>query len=97
MRKDATTGGIAIKITKEDDGLWTEKAQQVFAYALEGDKVWYDLSTVHGDPFSGSALKVAAKGGKSIDWPQGTNPAGEFSQIKVTGSRSDVVFTACAE
>lgn len=40
LHSDEKTGGIAIKITAEDDGIFTGAAQQIFAYNLDGDKVW---------------------------------------------------------
>jgi hypothetical protein len=56
LHGDEKTGGIAIKITKGVDGLLNGEAQQVFAYNLDGAQVWYDLSSVFGDPFVGKRL-----------------------------------------
>ena len=87
-------GGIALKITTVNDGLYTGAAQQIFAYTLDGANVWYDLSDVFGEPFKGHRLTVSAPGGGTIDWPAGTNPGG--SQVKVAPSTGDVTFTAFA-
>ena len=59
MRRDENSGGIAIKVTKTADGLYSGAPQQVFAYNLDGATVWYDLSTVFGDPFAGYRLEVS--------------------------------------
>lgn len=94
LRHDATTGGIALKITKTEDGLYTGAATQIFSYSLDGSQVWYDLSTVFGEPFQGQRLTVSSNGGGTINWPTGSNPGG--SQVKVSSSNNDVVFTAYA-
>jgi hypothetical protein len=94
LHRDAKTGGIALKITRTSDGLFTGAGQQVFAYTLDNDKVWYDLSTVFGEPFAGQRLEVTSNTGGSIVWPTGTNPGG--SQVKVTSSSENVWFTIYA-
>jgi len=94
LRRDATTGGIALKITKTSDGLYTGAPTQIFSYSLDGDKVWYDLSTVFGEPFKGQRVTVESPGGGTINWPAGTNPGG--SQVKDASSKGNVVFTAYA-
>lgn len=40
FRTDASSGGIALKITTVDDGLYTGAAQQIFSYSLDGTAVW---------------------------------------------------------
>ncbi|KAF2873920.1 hypothetical protein BDV95DRAFT_489655 [Massariosphaeria phaeospora] len=92
LHRDAKTGGIAIKITKTADGLYTGAPTQQFSYSLDGAQVWYDLSATMGEPFNGQRVTVTANGGGTIDWPKGSNPGG--SQVKVTSSDSNVVFTA---
>ncbi|KAJ9134534.1 hypothetical protein NKR19_g8633 [Coniochaeta hoffmannii] len=93
--RDPRTGGKALKITIPADGLWTGAPQTNFAYSLDGDKIWYDLSDVFGDPFAGKKLVVSSAATcPSIVWPSGTNPGG--SQVKVCGSDQDVVLTLCA-
>lgn len=71
--------------------MYTGAPTQQFAYSLDGEQVWYDLSTTFGDPFSGQRVTVTSGGGGTIDWPQGTNPGG--SQVKVTSSDDNVVLT----
>lgn len=94
LHQDATSGGIALKITTTSDGLFTGAPTQIFSYSLDGSQVWYDLSAVMGEPFNGKHLTVTSDGSGTIDWPTGSNPGG--SQVKVGSSEKDVVFTACA-
>ncbi|PVH92660.1 hypothetical protein DM02DRAFT_268598 [Periconia macrospinosa] len=94
FHRDATTGGIALKITRVADGLYNGSPQQIFSYSLDGATVWYDLSTAFGEPFAGSKITVTQEGSRSIEWPTGSNPGG--SQVKAGVSEKDVVFTACA-
>jgi hypothetical protein len=93
---DPKTGGRTLKITREDDGLYTGKPQANFAYTLDGATVWYDLSDVFGDAFAGYKLKEASVDGSCgvIKWDAGVNPGG--SQVKTCGSGSDVVLELCA-
>ncbi len=94
--KDPVTGGRALKITREADGLYSGAPQTIFAYNLDGDGIWYDLSDVFGDAFVGSKLVVASQDEtcQKIIWPTGVPPAG--SQVKVCGAGKDVVLTLCA-
>jgi hypothetical protein len=94
--KDPQTGGIAIKITVQPDGLYTGQPQTIFAYNLDGDQVWYDLSDVFGDAFSGQKVveSSAGAGCPAIVWDNGLPPAG--SQVKVCSSDDDVTLTLCA-
>jgi len=94
LHHDPTTGGIALKIATTADGLYTGAPTQIFSYSLDSAQVWYDLSAVMGEPFSGKHLTVTSAGSGTIDWPTGSNPGG--SQVKVGSSDKDVVFTACA-
>lgn len=96
FHRDAVTGGIAIKITQDPNGLYTGAPQLNFAYSLDGAKVFYDLSSVFGDAFAGHALveKSADKTCPVIEWPQGTPPAG--SQVKDCTAEKDVTLTLCA-
>ncbi|KAL5387516.1 hypothetical protein PMIN02_008114 [Paraphaeosphaeria minitans] len=94
LHSDATSGGIALKITAVDDGLYNGAAQQIFSYSLDGASVWYDLSTAFGEPFLGKRVTVTSSGSPSIEWPTGSNPGG--SQVKVGINGVDVVFTGCA-
>lgn len=94
--RDPKTGGRAIKVTIDPDGLWTGKPQTIYAYNLDGNTVWYDLSDVFGDAFKGHKLKVASADPAcpSIVWEDGVPPAG--SQVKNCGSGADVTLTLCA-
>lgn len=91
LHRDDKTGGIAIKITKVADGLYNGAPQQVFAYNLDGAQVWYDLSTIFGEPFLGQRVEVTSNSGGSILWPNGTNPGG--SQVRVGPSDENIWFT----
>lgn len=95
FRKDPVTGGKALKVTKNADGLYTGAPQTIFAYNLDGDNIWYDLSDVFGDAFVGKKLVVASSENTcpSIIWPTGVPPAG--SQVKVCTASKDVIFTLC--
>ncbi|KAK3185422.1 hypothetical protein K4F52_005732 [Lecanicillium sp. MT-2017a] len=94
--RDPKTGGRALKITKERDGLYTGKPQTNFAYTLDPGRIWYDLSDVFGDPFAGHKLAVVPSNSdcRSIVWDNGTPPAG--SQTRDCDSESDVTLTLCA-
>jgi len=76
--------------------LSTGKPQTIYAYNLDGNTVWYDLSDVFGDAFKGHKLKVASADPAcpSIVWEDGVPPAG--SQVKNCGSGADVTLTLCA-
>lgn len=80
IRQDPKAGGIAIKITRTPEGLYNGSPQQIFAYTLDNNTVWYDLSTVFGEPFKGHRLEVTSNTGEKIIWPKGTHPGG--SQVK---------------
>ena len=94
--KDPITGGKALKITKTSDGLYTGKPQTIFAYNLDGNRIWYDLSDVFGDAFAGSKLVEGSADAScpAIVWPTGIPPAG--SQVKVCTAAKDVTLTLCA-
>jgi hypothetical protein len=91
MRRDEKSGGIAIKMTKTADGLYSGAPQQVWAYNLDGATVWYDLSTVFGHPFAGSHLGVTGDNGGVIVWPNGTHPGG--SQVTKAPSEGNIFFS----
>ncbi|KAI7970790.1 hypothetical protein EIK77_007970 [Talaromyces pinophilus] len=95
LHSDPTTGGVAIKITTVENGLYNASPQTDYAYSLTNGEVWYDLSDVFGDPFSGNSLTVTPSDTScsSIDWPSGTPPAG--SQVNVCQENSDITLTLC--
>jgi len=94
--KDPVTGGKALKVTIAADGLYTGAPQTIFAYSLDGDNIWYDLSDVFGDAFAGKKVVVSSAQATcpSIIWPTGVPPAG--SQVKVCTASKDVTLTLCA-
>lgn len=96
MTRDASTGGRALKITTGVDGLYNGSPQTIFSYTLDGDKVWYDLSNVFGNAFSGKKLveKSADSSCPQIVWPTGVSPGG--SQTKTCTSAKDVTLTLCS-
>ncbi|OAQ99334.1 hypothetical protein LLEC1_06899 [Akanthomyces lecanii] len=94
--RDAKTGGRALKITRERDGLYTGKAQTNFAYTLDPGQLWYDLSDVFGDAFAGNRVQVVSSNNQcqSIVWADGRPPAG--SQVKTCTRESETTLTLCA-
>ncbi|KAJ3478948.1 hypothetical protein NLG97_g8445 [Lecanicillium saksenae] len=94
--RDPKTGGRSLKITRERDGLYNGKPQTNFAYTLDPDRVWYDLSDVFGDPFANGRVQVVPSNNQcqSIVWPDGRPPAG--SQVKTCWPDSDTTLTLCA-
>lgn len=100
FREDPNTGGIAIKLSTDVDGLYTSAPQMVFAYNLSyfkkrgdnGEKVWYDLSDVFGDPFQGYPVTLAPAE-PAISWEDGVPPAG--SQVRVIASSTTLVLSLC--
>lgn len=94
--RDPVTGGRVLKITTEEDGLYNGSPQTNFAYTLDPEKVWYDLSDVFGSTFGGYKLTVEASDEKcdSIVWDDGTQPGG--SQVKDCSNESSTTLTLCA-
>jgi hypothetical protein len=94
--RDPATGGRALKITLQPDGLYNGSPQTIFSYTLDGDKVWYDLNDVFGDAFAGKKLveKSADASCPVISWPNGVSPGG--SQVKVCTAAKDVTLTLCS-
>jgi hypothetical protein len=91
LRKDPSSGGIALKITRGPDGLYNGEPQQVFSYNLADRQVWYDLSSVFGAPFKGNRIEVTSNTGGDIIWAAGTNPGG--SQLRHAPDEENVWFT----
>ncbi|CAG8169500.1 unnamed protein product [Penicillium olsonii] len=100
FREDPNTGGIAIKISTDVDGLYTSAPQMVFAYNLSyfkrrgdnGEKVWYDLSDVFGDPFQGYPISLTPAE-PAIHWQTGVPPSG--SQVRVIASWTNLTLSLC--
>jgi hypothetical protein len=96
LHHDPASGGIALKITTHDNGLYDGSPQTDFAYTLDGNTVWYDLSDVFGDPFSGHTLNVLPSDPtcQRICWGSGVSPSG--SQVKACQANSDISLNLCA-
>ncbi|KAL2152136.1 hypothetical protein VTH82DRAFT_5320 [Thermothelomyces myriococcoides] len=96
FQKDPVSGGRALKITIDEDGLYNGDPQTIYAYNLDGPTIWYDLSDVFGDPFAGHKLRVASHEPSCavIEWPNGVPPEG--SQVKNCNSDKSVTLTLCA-
>ncbi|GFF47722.1 hydroxyacid-oxoacid transhydrogenase, mitochondrial [Aspergillus udagawae] len=102
-RRDPASGGIALKLTRVQNGLYTAAPQMVFAYNLVQQQIWYDLSDVFGDPFYGSRVRVeyrslsGEEGGdeeeKGIEWVDGVSPGG--SMVRVADAQGDLLLTVC--
>ncbi|GIJ82684.1 hypothetical protein Asppvi_001195 [Aspergillus pseudoviridinutans] len=107
-RRDPASGGIALKLTRVQNGLYTAAPQMVFAYNLVERQIWYDLSDVFGDPFLGYPVKVEYRSvdqgegrdegdegdeEKGIEWVDGVSPGG--SMVRVAGAEGDLVLTVC--
>jgi hypothetical protein len=91
IHRDEKSGGIAIKITKTADGLYSGTPQQVFAYTLDGAQVWYDLNAVFGEPFFGHRVEIESDAGEAIVWPTGSNPGG--SHVQSMSSEGNIFLT----
>ncbi|KAJ6188384.1 hypothetical protein N7519_003292 [Penicillium mononematosum] len=100
FRENPDTGGIAIKISTDRDGLYDSAPQMIFAYNLSStrergerqDKVWYDLSDVFGDPFVGYPVSLTPSE-PLISWKDGVPPAG--SQVRDVDASTDLVLSLC--
>ncbi|KAJ5380963.1 Antigenic thaumatin-like protein [Penicillium cataractarum] len=92
FREDHETGGIAIKISTDENGLYNSAPLTVFAYNINGQNVWYDLSDVFGDPFKGYPVALSPAE-PPIQWAGGIPPAG--SQVRVQDLSEDLVLTLC--
>ncbi|KAJ5168837.1 Antigenic thaumatin-like protein [Penicillium canariense] len=92
FRHDAATGGIALKISTVSDGLYTSAPLTIFAYNLNGQQVWYDLSDVFGDPFKGHSV-VVSPAEPELSWANGVPPSG--SHVRVSDASTDLVLTLC--
>ncbi|KAF2251698.1 hypothetical protein BU26DRAFT_548519 [Trematosphaeria pertusa] len=96
FHRDPKSGGIAIKITSVENGLFQPNVSQtIFAYNLDGQTIWYDMSDVFGDGFAGRTMIVQPSDTscQSIAWGQGIPPAG--SQVKSCQAETDLELTFC--
>jgi hypothetical protein len=102
-RRDPSSGGIALKLTRVPNGLYASAPQMIFAYNLVGGQIWYDLSDVFGDPFVGEPVRVeyeveGGRGGdkgdrEGIEWVHGVPTGG--SMVRVAEAQGDIVLTVC--
>lgn len=91
-RHDKESGGIALKISTMHDGLYSSSPMTVFAYNLANGSVWYDLSDVFGDPFSGHPV-VLRPAEPEIFWQDGIPPRG--SMVRMQEASVDLILTVC--
>jgi hypothetical protein len=93
---DPQSGGIAIKLSPIENGIFKPNASQtIFAYNLDGDTVWYDMSDLFGDGFAGRTLKITPTDGtcESVLWGAGKPGAG--SQVKRCAAGGDLELSIC--
>lgn len=93
--RDPVTGGLAIKITTEEDGLYNGAPQLNFAYTLDPDRVFYDLSDVFGSPFAGEKvlLEPSDEDCDSIEFSEGSQVSG--SEVKSCQPKTDLRLHLC--
>ncbi|KAF2433751.1 hypothetical protein EJ08DRAFT_583405 [Tothia fuscella] len=69
--------GIALKVYKVQGGLQIGQVPaQNFGYTLDGGRVWYDLSSVWGEPFAGETVTIESSEAScpSVSWDNGVGP-----------------------
>lgn len=64
----------------------------IFAYNIANGTVWYDLSDVFGDPFSGHPV-VLRPAEPEIFWKDGIPPRG--SVVRMQEASVDLIMTVC--
>ena len=103
---DLSSGGIALKITRTDNGLYDGGAQLTYSYTLDAatasgaQNVWYDLGSVFGDAFKGEGLVVKPaenSGCESICWAEGVAPSGGSQVKRCDATAGDVELVVCAD
>lgn len=96
FEKDPVSGGVALKITNTEGGLFKPNVSQIiFAYNLDANQVWYDMSELFGNGFSGRTVKVTPTDPscETINWASGSSPAG--SSVKTCQADTDLELTFC--
>jgi hypothetical protein len=63
----------------------------VFSYNIDGNQIYYDLSSVFGAPFAGNRVEVTSTTGTPIVWPSGTHPGG--NQVNSAPKDENIWFT----
>jgi hypothetical protein len=103
-RVDDQTGGVALKITTEANGLYSNAPQLILAYALDlqTQRLYYDLSEKFGSPFRGHDVRLFAQGAGDegqaeaeavIIWKNGVQPPG--MRVLVLDPQRDLNLTVC--
>lgn len=90
---DPSSGGVAIKVTTIQNGIYKHAPQAIFAYDLENDLVWFELSDVFGDPFAGKRIQIRPPV-PPIVWTRGL-PSGGASQVMTHNATQDLIVTFC--
>lgn len=92
---DPTSGGRTLKMTLDEDGLYTGAPQLNLAYTLDEPRVWYDMSEVFGSPFEGHELSVQPSDDdcQDITWEDGVSPGG--SNVRTCSSEADFTLVLC--
>lgn len=60
LQHDPVSGGRALKVFAEEDGLHNGAPHLNMVFNFEDPLVWYDVSEVFGSPFEGHQLKIEA-------------------------------------
>lgn len=94
-RNDPVTGGITLKVTAVADGIYIDAPELDYGYTLDNDTIWYDISDVHGDPFTGSTVALVPSIGacQSFIWADGISPSG--INTAPCSSDADMQLTLC--
>jgi hypothetical protein len=96
FHRDPISGGIALKISPVEGGIFKPNVSQTnFAYSLDVNQVWYDMSDIFGDGFAGRTMKITPTDSscEGITWGSGKQPAG--SQVKSCQANTDLELTFC--
>lgn len=103
-RVDDQTGGVALEITTEANGLYSNAPQLALAYALDlqTQRLYYDLSEKFGSPFRGHDVRLFDQGAGDegqaeveavIAWKNGVQPPG--MKVLVLDPQKDLNLTVC--
>jgi hypothetical protein len=96
FHKDPASGGIALKMTAVEGGIFMANASQtIFGYNLDANEVWYDMSDIFGDAFAGRTISIKPTDPNCDDivWGDGRPPAG--SQVRKCQANTDLEMTFC--
>ncbi|OKL56198.1 hypothetical protein UA08_08401 [Talaromyces atroroseus] len=95
FRHDDKTGGITLKVTTAADGIYNNAPETDYAYTLDSETVWYDISDVNGDAFANYsvALVPANSACESFIWAGGIPPSGIHTAS--CNADGDIRLTLC--